>query len=196
MLKASRLLRPVLFLCIQSEGLWKYRWGYPFGWLVVLSLYLFFFPGTLSGKIAILDKITVSCCNILTILPGFYIAALAAIATFQAETMDTPLEGHKAYLCSREGEEKKHNLTRRRFLCLLFGYLSFLSLVLYLTNTIFKAAPLSVFLSRVRPGMEVFGELLLTGLTWLFFMQLICLTLLALFYLGDRIHWKNSIFKT
>ena len=196
MLKASRLLRPALFLCIQSRGLWKYRWGYPFGWLLVLSAYFLFFPGSLPEKMVILDRINVSCCNLLTILPGFYIAALAAIATFQAETMDTPLEGHEAHLCSREGEEKDHNLTRRRFLCLLFGYLSFLSLALYLINIIFKQAPPSVFLSRVLPGVEVFGELLLTGLIWLFFMQLVCLTLLALFYLSDRIHWKNPNFKT
>ncbi len=195
MLKSSRLLRPALFLCIQSKGLWKYRWGYPLGWLVILSAYLLFFPCTLSEKKTIMDEITISFSNLLTILPGFYIAALAAIATFSAPTMDTSLEGHEAYLHSREGEEKKLYLTRRRFLCLLFGYLSFLSFTLYLVIAIFKVASPTAFLCRVNFNLVEIVDLLLTGLIWLFFMQLISLTLFALFYLADRIHWRKPIFK-
>lgn len=195
MLKSSRLLRPALFLCIRSKGLWKYRWGYPLGWLAVLSAYLLFFPCTLLEKKTIMDNITSSFSNLLTILPGFYIAALAAIATFNAPTMDTSLEGHDAYLCIREGEEKKVYLTRRRFLCLLFGYLSFLSFTLYLAIAILKEASPTTFLCHVNFQAAEIVDFLLTGLMWLFFMQLICLTLFALFYLADRIHWRKPTFK-
>jgi hypothetical protein len=72
-------------------------------------------------KSTIIKKMIQDYSNLLYVLPGFYIAALAAIATFNAPTMDVPLDGQNTELCSQEENIQTRKLTRRRFLCLLFG---------------------------------------------------------------------------
>ena len=130
------------------------------------------------------------------ILPGFYIAALAAIATFQAPTMDTALDGRAATLKSSEhGIDSERKLTRRRFLCLLFGYLSFLSLILALLGNLPGSVhPLLLFSKEVVWEWGNLCRGVCLGLFGLFFMQLVSLTLLGLFYLSDRIHWKKETY--
>lgn len=196
MLESSRLLRPLLFLYIQYEGIGKYRWVYPLIWISLLFFYILLFPITLSDKIAVLNNLILSTFTILTILPGFYIAALAAIATFKASTMDVPLDGKDMLLHTRESDRCIIKLTRRRFLCLLFGYLSFLSLILCLFCLILKiASPIIIikfFFSQIAPYLNIIFVLVYG----FFFMQLISLTLLGLFYLSDRIHWKTTKFRT
>lgn len=80
-----------------------------------------------SGLISGLD-------SILSILPGFFITCLAAIATFSgaAYRIDDRFEGEAAIL---DGEA----LTRRQFLCHLFAYVSILSLALYFSG-VFSSA--------------------------------------------------------
>lgn len=191
MLEKSRLLRPMLFLNIKSDKLSRYRWAYPLWWLLSVGACVgFFFQGDVE---CICYELIEGSANVLTVLPGFYIAALAAIATFNAPTMDMPLQGEqKATLTSRENETAERILTRRRFLCLLFGYLSFLSLSLYLANmTLMAVVP------EMKPHITIFEvciyyKILLAVFYGFFFLQLISLTLLSLFYLCDRIHWTET----
>ncbi|HII3258226.1 TPA: hypothetical protein ACY3ID_005021, partial [Citrobacter amalonaticus] len=63
--------------------------------------------------------------GILQILSGFYIASMAAVATFQKSGMDTVMDGSPPTLKGRD-------LTRRKFLTYLFGYLAFISIIMYL----------------------------------------------------------------
>jgi len=76
--------------------------------------------------------------SVLSILPGFYITSLAAIATFSgaAYRIDDRLEGEQALLAGDA-------LTRRQFLCHLFAYLSLLSLLLYFSGVVGMAAATS-----------------------------------------------------
>ncbi len=73
--------------------------------------------------------------GVLSILPGFFITCLAAIATFSgaAYRIDDRFEGEAALL---DGEQ----LTRRQFLCHLFAYVALLSLVLYFIGVFGLAA--------------------------------------------------------
>lgn len=111
--------------------------------------------------------------------------------------MDVPLDGEAASLKSRErGERAERTLTRRRFLCLLFGYLSLLSLMLALFGAVLVCAHPKHFLSALLlPCWLDVVHLSFSALFGFFFMQLISLTMLGLFYLSDRIHWKKSIYK-
>jgi hypothetical protein len=71
--------------------------------------------------------------NILTLLaalPGFFIAALAAVATFNRPEMDQEMPAPcPSIAIYREGQWLDVNLTRRTFLTYLFSYLSVLSLL-------------------------------------------------------------------
>ena len=87
----------------------------------------YLFPGTAnffhSG--GFLDKIlTFTSC-----LTGFYIAGLVAAATYQHPDLDNVIRVGKIYLVEKDtdGTKVKEHLTRREFVCCLFGYLSFSS---------------------------------------------------------------------
>lgn len=194
MLQSSRLLRPLLFLCVQSREINRFRWGYPLLWLGLTALYLVLLPGTVVEKIDIAEQLVGSSSQLLMILPGFYIAALAAIATFPGSSMDQGLEGSEARLKSREhGADLERKLPRRHFLCLLFGYLSFSSLILALLCELPPSlAPARFFQDAAWSNL---CRIVCTGVYGLFFLQLISLTLLGLFYLSDRIHWKRETYR-
>jgi hypothetical protein len=79
--------------------------------------------------------------GLMQILSGFYIASLAAIATFNRPGLDEIMKGDPPRF-KRNGTLKEEELTRRRFLCLLFGYLSFAAIALYVLGaTAMIAAP-------------------------------------------------------
>ena len=123
------------------------------------------------------------------ILIGFYIASLAAITSFPSENLDAGMKGNTPTLeKSVKGRRIVERLTRRRFLSILFGYCSLVSVIIY----IFGFLWLGVKLSSSSPDMIIIINdfirwPLLTLYTWLCF-SLLTTTLLALHYLIDRVH--------
>lgn len=121
-------------------------------------------------------------------LPGFYLAALAAVATFNRPSLDqlmpgTPPKASVIY----QGKPLEVDLTRRRFLSLIFSYLTALSFAIALL--------LAVGLPLVEPlrswvpqsALEVLRAVASFGLL-LFIAQLIVVTFWGLYYLGERMH--------
>lgn len=128
--------------------------------------------------------------ELLQVLIGFYIAALAAIASFDRDALDQKIEGDGVFLLdsSDDGEERTF-LTRRAFLSLMFGYLSLLSIVLYCVGLAASLLHSNIQLidSDVIPWLR--GIFLFAY--GLFFAQMLTITLVALFYLADRIHRRT-----
>ncbi|WP_180055808.1 hypothetical protein [Acinetobacter sp. YH12142] len=125
-------------------------------------------------------------------IPGFYIAGLAAISTLNSETMDRPMSGNpptETIIETNPYAKKEMPLTRRMFLSRLFSYLSFISLSAFLVAIIFKYFYSLNFIT-VNPIIYaiIYGACLFILLFCL--CQLVLLTALGLYYLGDRIH-KN-----
>lgn len=126
--------------------------------------------------------------GLLQILVGFYIAALAAIATFQREGLDNLLSGDPAQLnVVRNGVPRTMLLSRRRFLCYLFGYLAFSGLALYFIGA--SANLLSANLQALIPtGWASLAKYVSAGLYLFWTANVLVTTLLGLHYLTDRIH--------
>lgn len=126
--------------------------------------------------------------GLLQILIGFFIASLAAVSTFQRDNLDEPIEGSPAELeMPVKGVRTRVKLTRRRFLCYLFGYLSLLSLILYMFGVAGEmfAANVALLLPAGVYSLFRFGVLAL----YLFLLSnLFVTTLLGLHYMTDRIH--------
>jgi hypothetical protein len=123
-------------------------------------------------------------------LPGFYIAALAAIATFPRVEIDQILAGNpapKIVNVDSQGNESVIELTRRRFLCLMFAFLTAECIIL----TVLSALGLSVA-APIRGAVSDFAYITLyTVATFSYFMlffQLIVATFWGIFYLGEKIH--------
>nr|DAF26807.1 MAG TPA: hypothetical protein [Caudoviricetes sp.] len=196
MLKHSRLFRPLLFLCIKGSSLNRYRFWIPLlsSFAVLVYLYCFSKTPIISGTDSVVSRLL----SFLQLLPGFYIAALAAISTFSRRLMDKPLAGDKVTLEACEnGYVEVRILTRRRFLSYLFGYLSFESLWLFVACCFLQITDLHCYIQEqlVMHDLVLLSsniELIIFYPVLFLFCQMFILTLLGLFYLSDRIHWKDK----
>ncbi|WP_143281105.1 hypothetical protein [Burkholderia pseudomallei] len=125
-------------------------------------------------------------------LPGFYIAALAAIATFNRIDIDRlmPAPSPRLNVLVR-GQKVPMDLTRRRFLCVLLAFLTAESLILLIG---------AVFGQTIGPAIRALINekyhfaALYFGLFFylLLFWQMMVVTFVGLFYLGDRIHQPDD----
>lgn len=130
----SQLFTALGYLRINLKGKLYFDWGYPFlaALLFTSAIYVFDIDVRFFGEGGLVTTAT----NLFGILIGFFITALAAVATFSNRSVDKTLNGHGAYI---GGEE----LTRRQFLCLLFGYLTFLAFCLFFLSMAAAAVPTS-----------------------------------------------------
>ncbi|ALT79063.1 hypothetical protein AT984_19585 [Paucibacter sp. KCTC 42545] len=124
-------------------------------------------------------------------LPGFYLAALAAVATFNNPDMDrlmpgTPPTARILY----NGKLITVELTRRRMLCIMFAYLTVLSFVLTMSSI---AA--MTFAEDIKAAIQENSPLLIrwikAAFTSIYFgalFQMLTITMWGLFYLGERMH--------
>ncbi len=126
------------------------------------------------------DKSIVSVVNsLLQMLSGFYIASLAAVATFSRPEIDEVMIN----------APKLNNIpiTRRLFLTHLFGYLAFVSIMLYFVGGFVQIA------SESMSQFESYAYFATISITSQFIyvfciFNLIFVTLLGLYFMIDRIH--------
>lgn len=125
--------------------------------------------------------------ELLQVLIGFYIAALAAIASFDRTSLDQQIEGEGVTLkVIRDGGPIDRSLTRRAFLSLMFGYLALVAITLYCTGLVVSLLDTNIKL--IQPGVLFYLRLLFVFCYGFLFAQMLSITLVALFYLSDRIH--------
>ncbi|PSU42627.1 hypothetical protein C9J12_28780 [Photobacterium frigidiphilum] len=129
-----------------------------------------------DGKI--IDKIS----SLLGILIGFFIASLAAVSTFDRPEMDHYMKGTPPTL-------NKKPLTSRQFLCYLFGYLSFITIITILTSdliNVFSGALIIITKNNSLLAFVIF-------MPYFFVVTNILMTLfLGLSFLTDDIHKREN----
>ncbi|PYY71482.1 hypothetical protein CRX42_05890 [Pseudomonas jessenii] len=187
-----RLLTPLSYLRIERQDKITDELVIPGVITFLLVAVLFYF----SGRIPVFSEKGVISVIVgyLQIVSGFYIASLAAVATFNKDSMDKPMPGIPVLLRSRRRKKgRSEALSRRRFLCFLFGYLSFMSLFLY-----FGGSALVLLAPHIK---AIFTGGLFLLLKWAVVIMYIFLTsnmlittLLGLYYMTDRIHRREATF--
>lgn len=103
---------------------------------ILLALPFILLPGATFFHIGgFLDKLLV----LTAALTGFYVAALVAAATFSHPDLDKVFKAGPVALVTRDadGQKIREHLTRREFVCTIFGYLAFSSLTLSLLSSLF-----------------------------------------------------------
>jgi hypothetical protein len=134
--------------------------------------------------------------SFLGILTGFFIAALAAVATFGKAEMDDPMPGEPPVQLEHRNRNESYfeTLSRRRFLSFLFGYLALMTLLVYLAGGAYVV--FDKYLAKAY--FPNWRETIFIGF-WLAYMfsfaNILSNTLLGLFYLTDRIHRPNKRLK-
>src|SRR5699024_6822678 len=125
--------------------------------------------------------------NLIATLPGFYIAALAAISTFPSESMKSLMPEPTPYLSDPSDRDQ---LSRRRFLSYMFAYLAYISIMVYLFSSI-----VSFLYNNIdyKVNYLVFSAIYFSCnfIIFFFLAQIVLLTLVGLWYLGERIHFND-----
>lgn len=181
-------LRSLNYLRVNHGYALRYNWIYP----LVLG------GATALGILQLVSAISLfeadgfvrSFTPVLSILAPFYIAALAAVATFSGNpSVDRPFNMSQPVLLKvigDGGDWENIDITPRHFLSLLFGYCTSLSILL-LFASIF--APFIAKLAEFAPCDWASFLLSIVFVVFVFLLsQLILGTLLGVYYLADRIH--------
>jgi hypothetical protein len=183
---------------ISHSMMWRYIWGAPLVLTgVILCVYVVLpVKPRLGGDTGLLKSLS----QILALLPGFFISALAAVATFNRPEMDEtmPAPAPKVKIAHR-GVLIDIELTRRMFLSYLFSYLSILSVALFIVVVV------SPYLDPSLRHVLSWDDWYITGDQTYFFLKyvFICVisyffssllftTLHGVYFLCERIHMPNT----
>lgn len=181
-----QLLRPFAYLTIEHPEKWKFDWLIP-SILTTFSGVLFLVA---DDKVVIFggSGVIPGIMGFVQILPGFYIAALAAIATFNRQDIDKYIpEPTPTMDILVGGEKNKILLTRRRFLCMLFAFLTAESIGIALLS-LFSVTFSTYFASIIPPEFHFESVHIFLFCYMFLFWQMIIATGLGLYYLGDRLN--------
>jgi hypothetical protein len=183
----TKIVTAFSFLRLKSPDIFWYQWVYP---TVILLIGHCFYWGFIRStfdvqKLSLIDDVN----DLIGILVGFYIAALAAISSFTNESLDQLMKGRAPTITHfRMLKPIVEELTRRRFLSILFGYCASVSILLYVFG---------VLQAHVTISIQIDGKVLLANnvanfLGWSLYLwflsSLLVVTLLGLHYLIDRMH--------
>ena len=178
----KHLTAPLHYLRIcHPDKIWM-DWGVPIALALMVCAVVGFspIPIPIFGSKGLIQI----CTDVLQLLTGFYVTALAAVATLNRPGLDDLMAGEPATLNGKD-------LTRRKFVCYLFGFLAFSSLALYFTGAIANliAEPTSFLMPQdVYPSFRFVTKWVFAFIYALFVAQLIVAGLLGLWYLTTRLH--------
>lgn len=183
----GQLLKPFGYLAIQHPYKWVVDWLYPC-LMAILSIALIL---TLSdvAKLVEPNGMIAMLLSFIQSLPGFYIAALAAIATFGRLDIDDILpEPTPKVVIKLRGRENTIDLTRRRFLAMLFAFLTgeSIAIVIYCIALISFGSSVNGYVY----GDSAIGHYLYVAsifLLFIFVYQMILATFWGLYYLGYKL---------
>jgi hypothetical protein len=187
------LFRPFSYLLIDHPKKWLVDWLYPLV-LCASTIVVLGYLRTRGTVVIFSDAGLVSkCLGFIQGLPGFYIAALAAIATFNKTDIDKTMPAPVPSLTSiYKGEKVVIKLTRRRFLCSMFAFLTAESIVLVLMS-VFAPATASSFKGWIGGDLESVTVYIFLIFYFFAFWQMIVTTFLGLYYLGERLHQADAV---
>ncbi|UTV87537.1 hypothetical protein KDX00_03255 [Cobetia amphilecti] len=180
-----QLSRPISYIFIKHDDKYLYDWSIPFLLaLIILSVFGFWLEDW-----SVVFKLIDSIAGFVQTLPGFFIAALAAIATFNREDIDVLMDGNRPPSIDTRINNDVVNvkLSRRKFLCLLFSYLtvqSFLISILGFVSASFEFVG--------EDSVLIYNEFVTWGFVSVFIFlscQMLTSTLHGLYYLAERVHY-------
>ena len=192
MIKA--LFKPLRYLSIRADdsgGKFKTDIMMPLLIALILSSLFVYLKVNYQIHLFITDEIlTQNIIGLFQTLPGFYIAALAAISTFPSTSMDQDMPEPTPYL-GEKGTPSCDRMTRRRFLSYMFSYLAYISII-----TLFSTA-ITVFMydNEILKSSILFNNIsyfFSCLIAFFLITQIVSLTFVGLWYLGERIHLNDA----
>lgn len=169
------------FLYITVRHPQKFIWDFWISPIVGACVFILFVvagdAANISGNDGFLDQVS----GLLSIFSGFFITSLAAVVSFNSDGMDRVMPGQAPTIRGKSGSEDP--LTRRRFLCMLFGYLALSSVFLYffaIFGRLFSGYLLGII------SVYILWMMFLIYLIWL--SHILVTMLVGVYYMVDRMH--------
>lgn len=186
-----QLSRPWAYWCVKGSGKAVFDWVLP----IVLSLMCAAIVDVSKHQInffgagGVLQMLTGFFQN----LPGFFIAALAAVATFDRDELDESMPNPTPTICLYvKGRWTRVPLTRRRFLSTLFAFLSIQSIFVTLIGIGLVSCASWVRAIDSVSSILRYVSFGVVAIYSMFVWQMITVSCLGLYYLGDRIHQPDA----
>lgn len=179
------LLRPFAYLTVRHPSrlpLWV-NWLLPaaLAMAVLIGLWTLGVRVNVYGTQGLVERLL----GFIQTLAGFYIAALAAVSSFNSPHLDRtmPTPAPVMYI-KHNGISERVPATRRRFLTSMFAYLTAVSVLFSLTAiaTLVLAGPIA----GAYPNVATLLHPIVLFIFLLTLFQMTCVTFWGLFYLGER----------
>lgn len=185
------IFRPFLYLTVRHESKVPQiiNWSIPLVFSVAFVVFYYFNIENINffGGNGFFIKIL----GLMQSLAGFYIAALAAVAALNNPNMDEPMPGKPPVMnIIYNNGIQEIELTRRRYMCSMFSYLTAACLILCLIiifSTSFNDYAKSFFSIKVVLGLKLVS----TAITLFALTQMMIVTFWGLYYLGEKVHTGN-----
>lgn len=179
------ILSPFKFLAVSYPGGFALAWAIPaiLASFAIGLIFILDIDVQLKGEDGVLRATT----SLFTVAGGFFVAALTVLITNDHPVLNGYFVGdHKPYI-----KYESEPLTRKRFLSLLFGYISFLSFFL-VSFSILINIYFSLFerVSSFFLKISIFYIMSAIGAFAAF--QVLLLSLVGLHYLTDRLHRSDG----
>ncbi|MEI4507393.1 hypothetical protein WBQ88_16885 [Sphingopyxis sp. CCNWLW253] len=181
-----QLTRPFAYLTVEGPSLGVYRlWG-PLCLGATTATVVWLLPVGINAVGS--DSFSSFLVQLFATLPGFYIAALAAIVAFQGGDLDKDMPGTTAVITANN-DTSRVEITFRVFLCYLFSYLTALSLAgfgICVIGSLLVPSVESLFSRSVEAlqWVELGYVFILSVVT---FGVILC-TIQGLYFLAERVH--------
>lgn len=178
----KRLIAPLKYLLIKHDIKPRFDWAWPLVMTVITMLLFWWLPRlpALLGEAGILKSLR----DLIALLAAFFVAALAAVATFAREGLDEPMEGTTPTLHDVD-------LTRRQYVTYLFGYLAFTAFALFFCIVLAQLLTPSLWLwlsPRVMWWVKA-----IAGTMFIFaFWNMAVTTMLGIYFLIERVHIQKD----
>lgn len=183
-----QILKSFRYLQIKHPHKWRVDWLIPAIFAAAALYWSHSYIGVhlISAPNGFADRML----SFLQTLPGFYIAALAIITTLRNPRLDKIMDGIPPEIrVLQRGKKNTIQLSRRRFMALLFSFLTALSL----SAVVFSIAYISAhnLLIDKEPDFFTYSDIAkyMIGYTYFFMVfQLFIVTLWGLYFLGQKLH--------
>ncbi len=193
-MKAYELTRGFAYRRIRHPQMHWYAWTLPLAATVVVMAVLYVLP--VFPKMLGSDGTLAATLSIVSTLPGFYFAGLAAVATFPGLNMDRAMPSPAPILAiTVAGVRADVELSRRQFLSYLFSYLVLLSFILCAAIVSLNAVSASIAQLKGsvlgwENGVQYWFWLKFAAVATIIWLaaNIITATLQGMFFLSERIH--------
>jgi hypothetical protein len=181
---SQTVLRPFAYLRIEHHSKWLVDWALPFSLATIVTL-ISGLGDHYTGDLLSWGFLKNDISNLVSILPGFYIAALSAIVVFNRNDIDKHMPDPTPVMKDPLGGII--SLTRRRFLALTFSFLTAESILLLVLIGLGPSLN-AISFNLLSEDLYFLSKYTFIYILFLIFSQLVTVTFLCLYYLGERLH--------